>query len=138
MPLPHARASGIEKTADLRASVLWCGAATGRGPGDRPEGQALRLCVVPRSPGGGAQARVFSSALGIDREDWEYLRNQILARLATAQVSEVRVSGALGTQYGVPMLIDGLNGETHEIITAWNVDREGDPPRLITVYVNVP
>jgi hypothetical protein len=48
------------------------------------------------------------------------------------------MSGALGTQYGVPMLIDGLNGETHEIITAWNVDREGDPPRLITVYVNVP
>jgi hypothetical protein len=93
-----------------------------------PKDKLYDYALCAEHPEGAHKARVFSSALGIDREDWDYLRDQILTRLPTAQVSEVRMSGALGTQYGVPMLIDGLNGETHEIITAWNVDREGDPP----------
>jgi hypothetical protein len=33
--------------------------------------------------------------------------------------------------------IDGLNGETHPIITGWLVT-EGEPPRLITAYVDLP
>lgn len=92
----------------------------------------------PDHPGGMRKARVFSSALGIDREDWEYLQDQIATRIPSAEISEVRVRAGFGTQYGVPILIEGLSGETHEIITAWIVDREGDPPRLITAYVNVP
>jgi hypothetical protein len=36
------------------------------------------------------------------------------------------------------MLIDGLNGETHEVITGWIVEHEGAAPRLTTAYVNVP
>jgi hypothetical protein len=94
--------------------------------------------LCPDHAEGAHKARVFSAALGIDRSDWEYLREQILARLVSSEIGEVRMGGAFGVRYGVPMLIEGLNGETHEIITAWIVDREDDPPRFITAYVNVP
>jgi uncharacterized protein len=83
------------------------------------------------------KARVFLSALGIDRDNWEYLREQIVAGLVAAEVSEVR-TGRYGLRYSVPMLIDGLNGQTHEVITGWIIEQEGAPPRLTTAYVNVP
>jgi filamentous hemagglutinin len=83
------------------------------------------------------KARVFASALGIDRRDWEYLHAQIASRLADAEVSEVR-TGSYGVRYSVPMLIEGLNGQTHEVTTGWIIEKEGAPPRFLTAYVNVP
>jgi uncharacterized protein len=83
------------------------------------------------------KARVFLSALGIDRDNWEYLREQIVAGMVDAEVSEVR-TGRYGLRYSVPMLIEGLNGQTHEVITGWIIEQEGAPPRLTTAYVNVP
>ena len=43
-----------------------------------------------------------------------------------------------GLRYSVPVLSDGLNGETNEVITGWIVEHEGAAPRLTTAYVNVP
>ena len=83
------------------------------------------------------KARVFLSALGIDRDNWEYLREQIVAGLVDSEVSEVR-TGRYGLRYSVSMLIEGLNGQTHEVITGWIIEQEGAPPRLTTAYVNVP
>jgi hypothetical protein len=36
------------------------------------------------------------------------------------------------------MLIEGLNGETHEVTTGWIIEEEDAAPRLTTAYVNVP
>ncbi|MGH2951149.1 MAG: DUF6883 domain-containing protein [Solirubrobacterales bacterium] len=83
------------------------------------------------------KARVFMSALGIDRDGWEYLREQIATHVVVAEVSEVR-TGRYGMRYSVPMLIEGLNGQTHEVTTGWIIEREGAPPRLTSAYVNVP
>lgn len=83
------------------------------------------------------KARVFASALGIDREHWRYLRDQIRAQVQHAQVSEVR-AGQFGMRYSVPILVEGLNGQTHEVITAWIVEIDDARPRLTTAYVNVP
>jgi hypothetical protein len=83
------------------------------------------------------KARVFMSALGIGRDSWAYLREQIATRVLVAEVSEVR-TGRHGVRYSVPMLIEGLNGQTHEVTTGWIIDQEGAPPRLTTAYVNVP
>jgi hypothetical protein len=83
------------------------------------------------------KARVFQAALGIDRDNWEYLREQIVSGVVEAEVSEVR-SGRYGLRYSVPILIEGLNGQTHEVITGWIIEEEGGPPRLTTAYVNVP
>lgn len=100
--------------------------------------EKLRDYVLsPDHAHGRHKARVFLSALGIDQDNWEYLREQIITGVVDAEVSEVR-AGRYGLRYSVPILIEGLNGETHEVITGWIVEQEGAPPRLTTAYVNVP
>ena len=88
-------------------------------------------------PLGKHKARVFRSALGIGQDDWPYLRDQILGRVADAAVTAIRPKPPHGLEYEVRMPIEGLNGETHPIITGWLVVEEG-PPRLLTTYVETP
>ena len=100
--------------------------------------EKLRDYVLsPEHAHGRHKARVFQSALGIDQDNWEYLREQIITGVMDAEVSEVR-AGRYGLRYSVPLLVEGLNGETHEVITGWIVEQEDAPPRLTTAYVNVP
>lgn len=94
------------------------------------EPERLRDYILsPEHRYGKHEARVFRSALGIDWGSWEYLRDQIANRVEEAEVSEVR-AGKYGVRYSVPMLIEGLNGRTHEVTTGWIVEEEGAPPRL--------
>lgn len=93
--------------------------------------------LSPNHPVGQHKARVFQSALGIGEEDWEFLREEILARISSAEVSSIR-SDLFGFLYEVPIVMEGLNGQTHEVITAWFVAEESDPPRLASTYVNIP
>jgi hypothetical protein len=83
------------------------------------------------------KAHVFLSALGIDRDNWKYLREQIARSVVEAEVSAVR-TGRYGVRYSVPILVEGLNGQTHEVTTGWIIEQEGAPPRLTSAYVNVP
>ncbi|HYU60169.1 MAG TPA: hypothetical protein VEK39_05365 [Solirubrobacterales bacterium] len=100
-------------------------------------GKLRDYVLSPEHGTGRHKARVFSSALGIDRDSWEYLRDQIAERVLSAEVGEVR-TGRHGVRYSVPMLIEGLNGQTHEVTTGWIIEQEGAPPRLTSAYVNVP
>lgn len=100
--------------------------------------EKLRDYVLsPDHAHGRHKARVFLSALGIDQNNWEYLREQIITGVMDAEVSAVR-AGSYGLRYSVPLLVEGLNGETHEVITGWILEQEGEPPWLTTAYVNVP
>lgn len=83
------------------------------------------------------KARVFASALGISAENWEYLRDQIKQGVLSAPVVEVQIK-AHGVLYEVAVPVEGLNGESHEVTTAWIVDGENPVPRLTSAYVNVP
>jgi hypothetical protein len=66
--------------------------------------EKLRDYVLsPNHEHGQHKARVFRSALGIDRNNWEYLRDQVAAGVIEAEVSEVR-TGRYGLRYSVPML----------------------------------
>ncbi len=89
----------------------------------------------PAHEDGRHKARVFRSMLGIATVDWRYLREAILAGLR-----EAPVSGIAPTPYGlrctVVMPVRGLNGQRHDVLTAWLV-AEGTPPRLVTAYVNL-
>jgi len=67
----------------------------------------------------------------------EYLRDQIKQGLLTASVCNTQVN-SYGVLYEVPILVQGLNGASHEVITAWIVEGEIPVPRLTTAYVNVP
>jgi hypothetical protein len=84
-------------------------------------------------PDGKHKARVFAAALGIRRENWEYLRDELLARLPEAPVQGVRQS-RWGYEYEILIWVDGLNGNRQPVITAWLVE-PGAPPRLTTAYV---
>ncbi len=94
-----------------------------------------RYVLDPSHADGRHKARVFRSALGIAAEDWRYLRDAILAG-----VREAPVSSTVPTPYGlrctVVMPIQGINGQRHDVLTAWLV-KEGTPPRLVTAYVNL-
>lgn len=102
-----------------------------------PERKLRAYSLDPEHKTGRHKARVFESALGIGQDDWEYLRDEILKKLPSARVSVVR-ENPYGFVYEVPMLIEGLNGATKEVITAWFVSTEGAGPRLASAYVNTP
>ena len=87
-------------------------------------------------PDGKHKARVFAAALGIRRDDWEYLRDQILERVASVPVGRVGQS-PFGYEYEILIWVDGLNGKRASVLTAWLVEGK-NPPRLITTYVESP
>lgn len=82
------------------------------------------------------KARVFRSALGIERGDWEYLRDAILRSICATEVQRIDRS-RYGFRYAVSNIeVEGLNGKTAPVATRWMV--EGDrPPRLSTTWVDV-
>jgi hypothetical protein len=104
-------------------------------PPDKLAGYALS----PEHPRGRHKARVFASALGITSSDAAYLEQAILEAVPTAPVSGIRTQGPYGYLYTVPILLEGLNGATHTVITAWIHHPAADaPPRLISAYVDIP
>ena len=102
-----------------------------------PPSKLYDYVLSPDHPLGRHKARVFFSALGLSADNWEYLREQIKQGVITAPVSNVQVS-SYGVLYEVPILIQGLNGASHEVITAWIVEGKIPAPRLTNAYVNVP
>jgi hypothetical protein len=79
---------------------------------------------------------VFAAALGIDKADWQYLRDQILDAVVDADVRGTRITPH-GVLYDVLVLVDGLNGATQRVATMWLV--AGDwPPRLVSTWVDIP
>lgn len=78
------------------------------------------------------KARVFASALGIEQRDWQYLRDQLLTAVVDVPASGVRQT-AWGSLYEVVVAVDGLNGETRQVVTVWLVAGDA-PPRLVTAY----
>ena len=79
---------------------------------------------------------MFLSALAIGQADWTYLRDQILARVAASPVTALRPRPPYGVEHEVRIAVDGLNGETHTVLTGWLVPEDG-PPRLTTAYVEL-
>jgi hypothetical protein len=51
-------------------------------------------------------------------------------------VTAIRPKPPHGVEYEVRIEIDGLNGETHPIVTGWLVAGAG-VPRLLTAYVEL-
>jgi len=80
--------------------------------------------------------RVFGSALGIERADWRYLRDQLVEGVVEAPVLGTRIT-PFGVLYEVVVLVDGLNGATAPVAAIWII--EGAlPPRLVSTWVDIP
>ncbi len=88
----------------------------------------------PAHTHGGPKARLWRAVFDIGREDWRYVRGQLLAGVLVAVVSDIRQSPD-ATTYQLIMTIRGLNGHSGPVTTAWQFI--GDAPRLVTAFPRV-
>lgn len=83
-------------------------------------------------PDGGPKARFFIDILGIERNDWRYLADQIVQGMRSAGLFRVKKNN-FGVSHGAFVLITGRNERTAVIQTGWEI-RNGEPARLVTAY----
>lgn len=79
---------------------------------------------------GKSKARFFEQELGITAEDWRYLRDQLMDALGKASFDDVRVD-AYGIRFSVLLPVQGRNGQTATVNTAWIV-RSKERATLVT------
>jgi hypothetical protein len=101
-----------------------------------PLEKLANYALDPEHPRGRHRARVFAAALGIRRDDAGYLRDQLLEGVIDTPVRGTRIT-PFGVLYEVVLLVDGLNGATAPVATAWIVEDDG-PPRLVSTWVDIP
>jgi hypothetical protein len=88
----------------------------------------------PANAEGKHKARVFKSALGFDQSNWELLRQRILDELPYHE-AKLEQTSQWGDSYVVDLPVEGPNGHTAEVHTAWLFRPGADFPSLITAYV---
>jgi hypothetical protein len=98
-----------------------------------PEAKLREYILNPDHPDGKHKAQNFSQALGIRREHWEYLADQLVQGIQAAPVEQVRVNPDASLQYHILSPVVGLNGHTATVLSAWVV-RPEEPPQLVTAY----
>ncbi len=79
------------------------------------------------------KARVFASALGLTRNDADWLRDELLA---VARTQDCRLGRR--TNHGQRYVLDftlARHGKSARLRSVWNVRPGEDFPRLITCYV---
>ncbi len=101
-----------------------------------PEEKLAGYALDPTHPRGCHKARVFSSALGMERTDWRYLRDQLIEGVAEAPVLGTRIT-PFGVLYEGVVLVDGLNGTTAPVAAIWII-QEDRPPRLVSTWEDIP
>jgi uncharacterized protein len=95
----------------------------------------VRYALDRSSPDGRHKARVFSSALAIEQQDAEYLRDAILEQLPSRVATGFRPPSRPMERptWEVKMPIRGLNNRTLIVITAWEI--VAGRPQLVTTRV---
>ena len=87
----------------------------------------------PTHDRGGHKARVFQAALGITASDADWLREQILQDVKSAEAQE-----AAPSVYGRKFVIDlalTRRGKSAEVRASWIIEYGTDYPRLTSCYV---
>ena len=79
------------------------------------------------------KARVFASALGVTRNDADWLRDQLLA-VARTQACQLGRKTNHGQRYVLDFTL-ASRGKSARLRSVWNVRPGEDFPRLITCYV---
>ena len=88
--------------------------------------------LSPSHPVGRFKAVVFL-ALGYTQEDWEKLRDDLLAVARTGQALPSEPS-VYGQKYEVSGKLTGPNGQVGYFKTIWLVESEKSAPRFLTAY----
>ena len=84
------------------------------------------------------KAEGFARALAVTADDLEYVAEALLSGVRTTPVSGVRLAGVHGFHCEVIVEVRGLRDRADRVanvLTAWQIRWDGDPPRLITAYL---
>lgn len=90
-------------------------------------------CLNPEHPDGQHKAIVFKSALDLDLDDVEELRDALLQAVVTYDAVPVQ-RNPYGQKYIIDFLLTRLDKQAI-IYTVWIVRNNEDFPRLVTCYV---
>jgi hypothetical protein len=101
-----------------------------------PEEKLRGYLLNPQHADGTHKFRVFRSAFGVGPEDWEQFGAVLVDGLQRGTVTETRDRTDC-TVYGVSFMLEGLDGQDKRVITSWKVPKNGDPPSLVTAYLDV-
>ena len=82
---------------------------------------------------GGHKARRFRVALGFDESHAQEIADQV-KRLLPAHPAKLGDLDKHGQRYSVDLSLTGPAGSA-TVRSAWIVAKEGDPPRLVSIYV---
>jgi hypothetical protein len=91
-------------------------------------------CLNPYHEDGKHKARVFKSALGVDRADAGWLRERILEAAAT-RPAVLTAKTSFGILYVLDFVLTTTSGSA-VVRSGWIVRHDEDYPRLTTCYVN--
>jgi hypothetical protein len=93
-----------------------------------PDGKLQDYILNPDHPKGWSKAKYFDQHLGIRRDNWEYLHDQILDEISERRVTTIAAKNwkegekhHFGIEFGIEVGIDGLNGQRREVFTGWLV-----------------
>jgi len=97
------------------------------------DAKLVEYCLNPQHPRGRHKARVFRSRLGIGPNEFQILRDALLAAVKTpvASIGEV---DSFGQRYIVDFEMDSPAGGA-TVRSAWIIRADEDFPRLSTCYV---
>jgi hypothetical protein len=95
----------------------------------------VRYALDPTSADGRHKAVVFKLAPGIEKDDWEYLRDRILEARPRHPVATVRhpERPEKPSTWTVPVPVLGLNGRVLVVLTVWKLT--AGRPELVTTRV---
>jgi hemerythrin-like domain-containing protein len=92
-----------------------------------------QYCLNTEHPEGKHKAYLFEKVLGITADDAEWLRTEIIENLSQYEAVE-KEETAFGRKFLVEIKIRKSEKQAN-ILTAWQIDKNSDIPRLITCYL---
>jgi hypothetical protein len=102
------------------------------------EEKLAAYCLNPDHEVGGPKARAFRQALGIGRQDVDYLAEMFRTGIASAVITVVRNNDPFGVLCEVRIPVTGVREHRDRVVdvtTSWELRHAGDAPRLVTAYV---
>jgi Domain of unknown function (DUF6883) len=90
--------------------------------------------LSPTHKRGKHKARVFQSVLGLEQQDWPYLRDQIIEGLPESE-AVLRYDTVKYQKWEVPILVAGRSSHQGYVTTGWIVRAEDERPQLTSAYV---
>lgn len=90
-------------------------------------------CLDPDHPRGRHKARVFKAALGITRQDAEFLRQRLLEAVRTNEAVPLN-EDLYGVRYQLDFEMEGPAGSA-SIRSLWIVRRGETFPRLVSCFI---